>query len=128
MSIPKEFYDHLNAWLICTDNNSECKDCKECPLDAAPCTLSGDTSAWEAIFYEDLSNAVKRLELCEKEKERNEKRIKELKEIVEENLFEQRVSHSLLKEITLENLRWRLDDKRHELKEEEKDKQNEDFT
>lgn len=39
-----------------------------------PCTLSGNTSAWEAIFYEDLSNAVKRLELCEKEKERNEKK------------------------------------------------------
>lgn len=119
MSIPKEFYDHLNAWLICTEDNA---NCDECPLSMVPCTLSGNTSAWEAIFYEDLSNAVKRLELCEKEKERNEKRIKDLKEIVEENLFEQRVSHSLLKEITLENLRWRLDDKRHELKEEEKDK------
>ena len=119
MSIPKEFYDHLNAWLICTENDAKCD---ECPLHMVPCTLSGNTSAWEAIFYEDLSNAVKRLELCEKEKERNEKRIKDLKEIAEENLFEQRVSHSLLKEITLENLRWRLDDKRHELKEEEKDK------
>lgn len=120
MSIPKEFYDHLNAWLICTSHDPKCE---ECPLDAALCTtLCKDTSAWETIFYEDLSNAVKRLEVCEEEKERNEKRVKELKEIVEENLFERKVYRSILKEITLENLRWRLDNKRHELKEEEKDK------
>lgn len=68
------------------------------------------------------------LSYAKKKKKEMKKRIKDLKEIVEENLFERRVSHSLLKEITLENLRWRLADKRHELKEEEKDKQNEDFT